>query len=108
MQLTALGWASLSVPLLAAAAIGSFAVAGREPAPRSGLPSDYQQVLPRGRIASIDRPESVPASEANIPDDAWVFGAENDGVARAHSLNLLNRHEIVNDAFGDKPVAAVW
>lgn len=108
MQLTGIGRSSLSIPLLAATAICSAAVAGEEPAPRSGLPSDYQQVLPRGRIASIDRPEFVPASEAGIPDDAWVFGVEIDGVAKAYSLNLLNRHEIVNDTFGDKPVAAVW
>ena len=31
-----------------------------------------------------------------------------DGQARAYSLNLLNRHEIVNDRIGDKTFAAVW
>ena len=31
-----------------------------------------------------------------------------DGQARAYSLNLLNAHEVVNDRFGDRPVAVIW
>jgi hypothetical protein len=31
-----------------------------------------------------------------------------EGEAHAYSLNLLNHHEVVNDRFGDTPVAAVW
>jgi len=33
---------------------------------------------------------------------------EIDGQARAYSLNLLNRHEVVNDQIGGKSFAAVW
>jgi hypothetical protein len=50
----------------------------------------------------------VTAAEAEIPGDAWVLGVVVDGEARAYSLNLLNRHEIVNDRVGDKSFAAVW
>jgi hypothetical protein len=73
-----------------------------------GLPSAFRQIIPRGRIASVDAPRFVPAHEARIPPEGWVLGVVVDGQARAYSLNLLNRHEIVNDRIGDKTFAAVW
>ena len=72
------------------------------------LPEGYQQILPRGRIASIDAPRFVPAAKARIPGDAWVLGVVVQGEARAYSLNLLNQHEIVNDRAGGTTFAAVW
>ena len=72
------------------------------------LPADFQQIIPRGTIASVDQPDFVSAREAEIPDDAWVLGVEIDGQAKAYSLNLLNHHEIVNDTSGDVAFAAVW
>ena len=78
------------------------------PEPHPDLPSDFKQLLPRGAIAAIDEPTFVSAGEAEIADDAWVLGVAIDGVAKAYSLNLLNRHEVVNDRFGELPVAAVW
>lgn len=89
-------WAAL-------AACGAGAVAqDQNPSP------EYQQILPRGRIASIDNPTFVPAAEAKIADDSWVFGVVIDGEARAYSLTLLNSHEVVNDRIGDEHFAAVW
>ncbi len=76
--------------------------------PPSDLPSEFQQIIPRGRIASVDEPEFVSAGKAEIPDDAWVLGVEIDGEAKAYSLNLLNQHEIVNDRIGETAFAAVW
>jgi hypothetical protein len=73
-----------------------------------GLPADFKQIIPRGQIASVDEPRFVPASKAKLPPEAWVLGISIDGQARAYSLNLLNRHEIVNDAIGEKSFAAVW
>jgi hypothetical protein len=72
------------------------------------LPPGFRQVVPRGRIAAIDSPRFVGAREARIPPDAWVLGIVIDGEARAYSLNLLNRHEIVNDRVGQRGFAAVW
>jgi hypothetical protein len=43
-----------------------------------------------------------------LPDDAWVLGVAVDGTAKAYSLNLLNRHEVVNDKTGETAYAAVW
>jgi hypothetical protein len=86
----------------------SFPVAGWGEDGRKGLPPDFRQLLPRGRIAGIDSPRFVSASEAKIPDDAWVLGILIDGEARAYSLNLLNQHEVVNDRVGERSFAAVW
>ena len=72
------------------------------------LPPEFMQLLPRGRIASVDAPQFVQAEKAKIPDDAWVMGVVINGQARAYSLNLLNRHEVVNDEVGGVKFAAVW
>ncbi len=71
-------------------------------------PKGYRQILPRGRLALIDQPTYVPASEADLSETTWVLGVVIDGQARAYSLNLLNAHEVVNDAIGDVRFAAVW
>ena len=73
-----------------------------------GVPEGYQQIIPRGNIAAIDNPQYVPAPQADIRDAAWVLGVIIDGQARAYSLDLLNRHEVVNDSIGDTNFAAVW
>jgi hypothetical protein len=72
------------------------------------LPPGVEQILPRGRIAAVFDPQFVTASKAKIPDDAWVLGVQVEGQAKAYSLNLLNRHEVVNDQSGDTEFAAVW
>ena len=72
------------------------------------LPPGVEQILPRGGIPAVFDPEFVPAVQAKINDDAWVLGVEIDGQAHAYSLNLLNRHEIVNDRIGETAFAAVW
>lgn len=71
-------------------------------------PAGFHRYLPRGRIPSLDEPRFVPAKDAHLPPDAWVLGVVLAGQARAYDLNLLTRHEVVNDRFGDQPVAAVW
>jgi hypothetical protein len=64
--------------------------------------------MARGRIPAVDNPQFVPASAAKLPPEAWVLGVVIDGQARAYSLNLLNAHEVVNDRFGDRPIAVIW
>ncbi len=83
------------------------------PAPAAAAAADEPppgvvQLLPRGAIAAVFEPRFVPAEKAKIPDDAWVLGVVVDGGARAYSLNLLNRHEVVNDRVGEHAFAAVW
>lgn len=72
------------------------------------LPPGVEQILPRGGIPAVVDPKFVPADQAKISDDAWVLGVEIDGQAHAYSLNLLNRHEVVNDRIGETAFAAVW
>jgi hypothetical protein len=86
------------------------ASAGLAPAARAGdePPAGFVQIVPRGHIASVDEPRFVPAREARLPPEAWVFGVVVEGQARAYSLNLLNRHEVVNDRVGETAFAAVW
>jgi hypothetical protein len=71
-------------------------------------PPGVEMLLPRGGIPAVFEPVFVQAGDADISDDAWILGVIIDGEAHAYSLNLLNAHEIVNDRFGDVPVAAVW
>jgi hypothetical protein len=79
-----------------------------EGASREPLPPGVEQLLPRGRIAAVFEPVFVSAAEAEIAADAWVLGVEIDGQPKAYSLNLLNRHEVVNDESGGTKFAAVW
>jgi len=72
------------------------------------VPPGVDMLLARGGIPAVFDPHFVAADEADISDDAWILGVVIDGEARAYSLNLLNHHEIVNDHFGERPVAAVW
>lgn len=72
------------------------------------LPREFEQLLPRGAIAAIRHPSFVSAKDADISDKEWILGVHIDGEARAYSLTLLNSHEVVNDAVGDKNFAAVW
>ena len=37
-----------------------------------------------------------------------VIGLSIDGDSRAYPLNMLSRHEIVNDTVGGVPVAVTW
>ncbi len=71
-------------------------------------PPGVEQLLPRGRIAAVLDPQFVGAADAELPDDAWILGVAVDGQAKAYSLNLLNRHEVVNDKTGETAYAAVW
>lgn len=72
------------------------------------VPAGVEQILPRGKIAAVFEPDFVAADAAEISDDAWVLGVVVEGVAKAYSLNLLNRHEVVNDRSGGTAFAAVW
>lgn len=93
--------------LIAALAVAS---AGLVPVAPAGdeLPAEFKQIIPRGRIASVDEPRFVPAQKAKLAPEAWVLGVVIEGQPRAYSLNLLNRHEVVNDRVGDTAFAAVW
>jgi hypothetical protein len=86
--------------------LGLMAASG--PASADQPPAGVEQILPRGAIPAIAEPRFVSAEDAVLSDDAWILGVLLDGQARAYSLNLLDRHEVVNDRIGERDFAAVW
>ncbi len=72
-----------------------------------GEPEGFQR-LTSHRPPSIDHPEFVPASQARIPDNAWVIGVWIDGETRAYSQDLLNGFEVVNDRSKYFDFSVIW
>lgn len=67
-------------------------------------------VLPARLIPAVDEPEFVPAIDAAefMQEDEPVLGLDDGAVAKAYSLWMLDRHEIVNDATPEGPIAVTW
>ena len=67
-------------------------------------------VLGKDAIPAILDPQFVSAAEAvsQMKPSERVLGVSINGEHRAYPLNLLSRHEIVNDTVGGKPVAVTW
>ena len=67
-------------------------------------------VLGKDAIPAILDPQFITAAEAasEMEPSERVIGVSIDGEHRAYPLNLLSRHEIVNDTVGGKPVAVTW
>lgn len=69
----------------------------------------YQGCSHRDCIPSIDKPQFVAAADADYLDaDDLVLVVTLGGVTRAYPTRILDRHEVVNDWFGDKPVAVTY
>ena len=64
---------------------------------RDGIPA----ILDAQFLRSEDASAQMKANER-------VIGLSIDGDHRAYPLNLLSRHEIVNDSVGGVPVAVTW
>lgn len=64
---------------------------------------------PRDIIPPIDDPSFNSVSETDwLTDQDPGLAVEIDGLARFYPLGVLTRHEIVNDVFGDVPVAVTY
>lgn len=68
------------------------------------------QLLPVDGIPAIRNPEFLRGKEAatQMSSNEPVMGLNIKGEIRAYSLWQLDAHEIVNDKFGDLPVAVTW
>lgn len=63
----------------------------------------------RNAIPAINSPKFKSVSEITwLKENSQVIGFEHHGVQRAYPLEILNRHEIVNDSFGDLQVAITY
>ena len=71
---------------------------------------DIITVLGKDGIPSIDSPRFVGPGEADQQMQSFerVLGVSIKGDHRAYPLNMLSRHEIVNDTVGGVPVAVTW
>ena len=67
-------------------------------------------LLAQDAIQAIDNPIFLSAAEADqqYDPDELVLGVEFNGEARAYSIPLLSRHEIVNDTVGGEKIAVTW
>ena len=67
-------------------------------------------LLPPDAIPAFTFPDYYSVKEANqeyVPEE-MVIGVEFNGDARAYSVSLLSRHEIVNDTVGGIHLAVTW
>ena len=63
----------------------------------------------RDGIPPIHNPKFVTASEENIVRDKdRVLGVVHNGIAKAYPILILDRHEVVNDHFGDAAVVVTY
>ena len=67
-------------------------------------------VLGKDGIPAILSPQFISASEAmpQMGPSERVLGVSINGEHRAYPLNVLSRHEIVNDTVGGVPIAVTW
>ena len=67
-------------------------------------------LLPRDAIPAVDDPQFLTADQADqeYEPDEEVIGVVFGGQARAYSIPLLSRHEIVNDSVSGHPIAVTW
>lgn len=67
-------------------------------------------LLPKDGIRSIDDPQFLSPEEAapDMADQELVIGVSIEGDTRAYPLNVLSRHEIVNDVVGGTPLAVTY
>ena len=65
--------------------------------------------VPPDGIPPIDDPAFTPVAETNtVQDQSPVITVEIEGTARAYPLEILTRHEIVNDVIGETPIAVTF
>ena len=77
---------------------------------KSTLDLKILTILGRDGIPAILEPEFLSAQAAGdqMLPNGRVIGVSINGDHRAYPLNLLSRHEIVNDTVGGAPVAVTW
>ena len=107
---------TVGLALAAALAIGSAIFGG----PTNGWETNFERTIidldevisggvPRDGIPPIDKPVFDPVMTIQgLSDNSPVISLSINGDARAYPLEVLTRHEIVNDVVGDVPVAVTF
>ena len=69
----------------------------------------FQGCASRDCIPAIDQPQFLATGQVNFLDpDDLVISVSHSGETRAYPTRILDRHEIVNDSFGDTPLAVTY
>ena len=93
------------IVLMTTAVLLSPVISGTRLSAAEELPPGVEQIIPRGQIAAIvDAPVRTGSRWPRSRTTPGCSGRRVDGQARAYSLNLLNRHEVVNDTIGGRPL----
>lgn len=76
-------------------------------------PVRFQYGIGKDVIPSIDAPQFVASDdptllERGVNQDTAVLGVFLNGIARAYPVAVLDRHEVVNDRFGESAFAVLW
>lgn len=76
-------------------------------------PERYEHGIGKDAIPAIDDPQFVSADDPKledhgITDESNIIGYSHKGQAKAYPIQILNRHELVNDRVGGKPVTVGW
>lgn len=61
-----------------------------------------------GIPAILDPVFARQGAESNMEPAERVIGVSINGESRAYPINLMSRHEIVNDTVGGKAIAVTW
>jgi hypothetical protein len=65
--------------------------------------------VPRNGIPAINTPTFVEAAAADfLSGTDRVLGVSRNGVTKAYPIRIMDRHEIVNDRFGDEPIVVTY
>ncbi len=65
--------------------------------------------VPRDGIPPIHKPRFVSANDKHsLGDSNRVLGVVHNGIAKAYPIRILDRHEVVNDHFGDEAVVVTY
>lgn len=72
--------------------------------------SPLYHLIPRGWIQPVRSPRFASVADAAdfMVDDEPVLVVQHEGVTRVYSTWFLDGHEVVNDTFGEVPVAVTW
>ena len=78
--------------------------------PADGVSVEIITVLTKDAIPAITEPQFVAgvAADAQMRPHERVLGVSVNGDHTAYPLNMLSRHEIVNDVVGGVPIAVTW
>lgn len=66
------------------------------------------QLLPRDAIPALRDPRFILAEKASLQPTEKVLGVIIGNEKRAYPLIDLDRHEVVDDMVGGRPIAATW